>query len=89
MRWYNILEEVAEYQGYKFEERPFQKKIIDELQDRFEASRDISVPVLIRLPCGYGKTQIGESPFLGEVFTDKWFTRGMTYVLPTLSLIHI
>ena len=86
MNWYNILEKVAECQGYKFEERPFQKKMINELQKRFEESRDLSVPVLIRLPCGYGKTQIGESPFLGEIFTGEWFTRGMIYVLPTRSL---
>jgi len=86
MSWYSLLEKIAECQGYKFEERPLQKKIVNDLQKHFEESKDLSVPVLIRLPCGYGKTQIGESPFLGEVFTEEWFTRGMIYVLPTRSL---
>ncbi|HIE14861.1 TPA: DEAD/DEAH box helicase, partial [Candidatus Bathyarchaeota archaeon] len=86
MNWYNLLERIAECQGDKFEERPLQKEIVGLLQKRFEESKKLSVPIFIRLPCGYGKTQIGESPFLGEVFMEKWYTKGMVYVLPTRSL---
>ncbi len=84
--WYDLLKEIAKRQGYKFDRRPLQEKIIDDLQRHFEEAQDLSVPILIRLPCGYGKTQIGEVVFLGEAFTEKWFTRGMVYTLPTRSL---
>ena len=86
MKWYNILSEITQKQRKSFEERHLQKMVVGELEKRFEASRELQTPVLIRLPCGYGKTQIGESPFLGNIYSENWVTRGLVYVLPTRSL---
>lgn len=85
MDWYDVLKEVARHQGRRFEERPLQRELVNILQRRFEED-ELTVPLLIRLPCGYGKTQVGEAPFLGEAFTGEWITRGMVYTLPTRSL---
>jgi CRISPR-associated helicase Cas3 len=86
MSWYDLLKKVAERQGMVFEERPLQRNVVNDIQRHFEDKVNASIPILLRLPCGYGKTQIGESLFLNEIFYRKWFTRGMVYVLPTRSL---
>jgi len=86
MKWYRILSKITIEQGKPFEERPLQKMIVDELQKRFEELQGRLTPILVRLPCGYGKTQIGESPFLGDIYSENWITRGLVYVLPTRSL---
>lgn len=86
MTWYSILAKVAQEQEKSFEERPLQKIVVNELQKRFEDSQRHLTPILVRLPCGYGKTQIGESPFLGEIYSESWVTRGLVYVLPTRAL---
>jgi len=86
MKWYNILLKITQEQRNPFEERHLQKMVIEELEKRFETSQELQTPVLIRLPCGYGKTQIGESPLLGNIYSENWITRGLVYVLPTRSL---
>jgi CRISPR-associated helicase Cas3 len=89
MSWYRVLEKVAQAKGQPFEERALQRRVVDELQRLFEsieAKPSSSKPILIRLPCGYGKTIIGEAPLLGEAYQGKWITKGLTYVLPTRAL---
>ncbi|MEM2914644.1 MAG: DEAD/DEAH box helicase [Candidatus Bathyarchaeia archaeon] len=88
MSWWNILQKTIAASDGAFEERKLQKDTIAALQNIFE-SLEIKTsihPVLIRLPCGYGKTIIGEAPFIAQSFTGKWLTRGACYVLPTKAL---
>jgi CRISPR/Cas system-associated endonuclease/helicase Cas3 len=88
MSWWNIAKEMLSGIG-RFEERTIQEQAIDGLQHLFEglSSRSDSVPpVLVRLPCGYGKTIIGELPFIAQFRTGNWLTRGACYVLPTRAL---
>jgi CRISPR-associated endonuclease/helicase Cas3 len=68
--------------------REFQKKAIEmffaEVFDKINPK-----PLLIRLPTGYGKTVVGETPLVYQVVNDDWsFSRGLTYVLPTRALTH-
>jgi len=88
MSWWDIAKEVLSKAG-KFEERTIQKQAIDGLQHLFEnlpTKSDHVPPVLIRLPCGYGKTIIGELPLIAQSKTGNWFTRGACYALPTKAL---
>jgi CRISPR-associated endonuclease/helicase Cas3 len=46
-------------------------------------------PLLIRLPCGYGKTESVTLPFLNQAMTNKWsLAPRMIYVLPTRALCN-
>jgi CRISPR-associated endonuclease/helicase Cas3 len=46
-------------------------------------------PLIIRLPCGYGKTESVVLPFLNQAMTNKWsLSPRMIYVLPTRSLCN-
>jgi len=88
MNWWDIAKETLGRTG-RFEQRILQKQAIERLQHLFEdlPSRSGSVPpILIRLPCGYGKTIIGELPFIAQLKTENWLTRGACYVLPTRAL---
>jgi len=88
MSWCAIVENLLTTVG-KFEERKLQKEAVKRLQEEFEnlQCKIGSVPpILIRLPCGYGKTIIGEAPFLAMLKTGNWLTRGACYVLPTRAL---
>jgi len=86
MDWYQLIRKTIELKNLRFEERPLQKRIINYIQEHFENEEKISTPLLVRLPCGYGKTQVGESPFLAELYNNNWVTRGLVYVLPTRAL---
>jgi superfamily II DNA/RNA helicase len=88
LAWWDILRKECSTFG-RFEERRLQKLVVEQLQDLFEdlSSKPGTIsPVLIRLPCGYGKTIIGEVPFIAQLKTGNWVTRGTCYVLPTRSL---
>lgn len=88
MNWWDIAKETLTRTG-KCEERILQKQAVERLQELFESftSRSSNVPpILIRLPCGYGKTIIGEAPFIAQLKTGNWLTRGACYVLPTRAL---
>lgn len=89
MNWWNITKETLSANGCAFEERPLQREVIENLQSHFEglsAKSSAIQPILIRLPCGYGKTIIGEIPFIAQLRTNNWLTRGACYVLPTKAL---
>lgn len=46
-------------------------------------------PLLLRLPCGYGKTESVVVPFLAQAMTNKWsLAPRMIYVLPTRALCN-
>ncbi|TAL72005.1 MAG: CRISPR-associated helicase Cas3' [Bacteroidetes bacterium] len=46
-------------------------------------------PLLLRLPCGYGKTESVVIPFLTQAITGKWsLAPRMIYVLPTRALCN-
>ena len=46
-------------------------------------------PLLLRLPCGYGKTESVVLPFLSQAITGKWsLAPRMIYVLPTRALCN-
>lgn len=46
-------------------------------------------PLLLRLPCGYGKTESAVIPFLAQATTGKWsLASRMIYVLPTRALCN-
>ena len=46
-------------------------------------------PLLLRLPCGYGKTESAVLPFLSQAITGKWsLAPRMIYVLPTRALCN-
>jgi CRISPR-associated endonuclease/helicase Cas3 len=46
-------------------------------------------PLLLRLPCGYGKTESVVIPFLTQTITGKWsLAPRMIYVLPTRALCN-
>jgi len=88
MNWCDILEKTLSITE-KFEKRELQKQAVEGLQELFEGfpSKIAAVPpILIRLPCGYGKTIIGEAPFIAQLKTGNWLTRGACYVLPTRAL---
>jgi CRISPR-associated endonuclease/helicase Cas3 len=88
MNWWDILEKTLSITG-KFEERKLQKQAVERLQEFFEGFSSkftAGQPILIRLPCGYGKTIIGEIPFIAQLETENWLTRGACYVLPTRAL---
>lgn len=88
MSWWNILQRTNAATGKVLEERKLQKETIAELQITFEnlETKSNTPPVLIRLPCGYGKTLIGEAPYIAQSVTGNWLTRGACYVLPTRAL---
>jgi CRISPR-associated endonuclease/helicase Cas3 len=68
--------------------REFQKKAVETFF--IEVFNEMKPkPLLVRLPTGYGKTVIGESPLVYQAINDDWsFSRGLTYVLPTRALTH-
>ncbi|MEM3712491.1 MAG: DEAD/DEAH box helicase [Thermoproteota archaeon] len=86
LNWWTIIKQVIEQSGKPFEERKLQKKVIDKLQDLYENGSLITQPILVELPCGYGKTIIGEVPFIAQLKTKNWITRGACYILPTRAL---
>jgi len=90
LSWWNILQRTIAATGKVLEERKLQKETIAELQITFEnlETKPNTPPVLIRLPCGYGKTLIGEAPFIAQSITENWLTRGACYVLPTKALTN-
>ncbi|GFO96999.1 CriSPR-associated helicase Cas3 [groundwater metagenome] len=46
-------------------------------------------PLLLRLPCGYGKTESVVMPFLNQAISNKWtLAPRMIYVLPTRALCN-
>ena len=46
-------------------------------------------PLLIRLPCGYGKTESVVLPFLNQAMTNRWLLAPrMIYILPTRALCN-
>ncbi len=50
---------------------------------------DLQNPLLLRLPCGYGKTESVVLPFLSQMITDKWqLAPRLIYVLPTRALCN-
>ncbi|MEM2930748.1 MAG: DEAD/DEAH box helicase [Thermoproteota archaeon] len=87
--WWTIIEQIIRQSGKTLEERKLQKEVIEKLQNLFEgfsSKPSLVRPVLVRLPCGYGKTIIGETPFIAQSTTKNWMTRGTCYVLPTRAL---
>lgn len=87
--WWTIIEQIIRQSGKTFEERKLQKEVVEKLQNLFEdfsSKPSLVRPVLVRLPCGYGKTIIGETPFIAQSTTKNWMTRGACYVLPTRAL---
>ncbi len=62
-----------------------QDEIFDVLS-RWNASKN---PLLLRLPCGYGKTESVVVPFLNQAISNKWrLAPRMIYVLPTRALCN-
>jgi len=56
------------------------------LLSNWDASQN---PLLLRLPCGYGKTESVVVPFLAQAMTNKWsLAPRMIYVLPTRALCN-
>jgi CRISPR-associated endonuclease/helicase Cas3 len=46
-------------------------------------------PLVLRLPCGYGKTESVVIPFLSQAFSGKWsLAPRLIYVLPTRALCN-
>lgn len=46
-------------------------------------------PLVLKLPCGYGKTESVVIPYLAQAFTDKWsLAPRLIYVLPTRALCN-
>lgn len=68
-----------------FSPTPEQLKTFDAL-----TNLDISKnPLLLRLPCGYGKTESVIIPFLLQALTNKWtIAPRIIYVLPTRALCN-
>ena len=88
MNWWLAVTEAIEKAGRKVATRQIQRDVILKLEEAFESlksGRGIK-PLLIRLPCGYGKTLIGEAPYLAQLRTGEWLTRGLVYTLPTRAL---
>lgn len=53
---------------------------------KWETSKN---PLLIRLPCGYGKTESVVIPFLSQAITNEWsLAPRLIYVLPTRALCN-
>jgi CRISPR-associated endonuclease/helicase Cas3 len=68
--------------------REFQKKAIETFFSEV-LNKVKPKPLFVRLPTGYGKTIIGESPLVYQAINDDWsISRGLTYVLPTRALTH-
>lgn len=68
-----------------FSPTPEQIEVFDALSN-WTASLN---PLLLRLPCGYGKTESVVLPFLAQAIADKWsLAPRMIYVLPTRALCN-
>ena len=62
-----------------------QKEVFDALTN-WDAARN---PLLLRLPCGYGKTEAVVIPFLSQAINNKWtLAPRLIYVLPTRALCN-
>jgi len=69
----------------RFKLRSWQHKAIETIMNEFLSPRPS--PILLTLPCGYGKTVVGEGPMLLQAAMDDWsIARGLTYVLPLRAL---
>ncbi|MBW1716486.1 MAG: CRISPR-associated helicase Cas3' [Deltaproteobacteria bacterium] len=57
---------------------------------KFLFSGDISKnPLIIRLPCGYGKTEAVVIPYLAQILENRWLLAPrLIYVLPTRALCN-
>jgi CRISPR/Cas system-associated endonuclease/helicase Cas3 len=88
LNWWTIIEQIIRESEKTLKERKLQKEVIERIQNLFESfpSGSSVPPILVRLPCGYGKTIIGEGPFIAQLKTKNWMTRGACYVLPTRAL---
>jgi CRISPR-associated endonuclease/helicase Cas3 len=68
-----------------FSPNPEQVKVFNTLIN-FDISKN---PLLLRLPCGYGKTESVVVPFLSQAITGKWaIAPRLIYVLPTRALCN-
>ncbi len=68
-----------------FSPNPEQAEVFDALIN-LDISRN---PLLLRLPCGYGKTESVVIPFLAQARTNKWaIAPRLIYVLPTRALCN-
>lgn len=64
---------------------PEQARIFDMLKNWGESSN----PLLVRLPCGYGKTESVIVPFLAQALSKLWtLAPRLIYVLPTRALCN-
>jgi CRISPR-associated endonuclease/helicase Cas3 len=60
-----------------------------EQKEIFSALSEDDQPLLIRLPCGYGKTEAVVVPFLAQALKDEWrIAPRLIYVLPTKALCN-
>ncbi|MEM3743993.1 MAG: DEAD/DEAH box helicase [Nitrososphaerales archaeon] len=79
---------MAKKAGREVATRRAQQSVISKLEEMFvelKTGRGAK-PLLVRLPCGYGKTLIGEAPYVAQLYSDEWLTRGLVYTLPTRAL---
>ena len=68
-----------------FSPNPEQVKTFDTLIN-LDTSKN---PLILRLPCGYGKTESVVIPFLSQAITNKWsIAPRLIYVLPTRALCN-
>lgn len=68
-----------------FSPYPEQVEVFNALTN-FDISKN---PLVLRLPCGYGKTESVVIPFLVQAITDIWsLAPRMIYVLPTRALCN-
>jgi CRISPR-associated endonuclease/helicase Cas3 len=57
--------------------------------ERFLDNLDRKMIMLVRLPCGYGKTRIGFVPFIAQAVDEHWIIAPrLIYVLPMRSLVN-
>ncbi len=76
----NIYKDICD-----FSPSPEQIEVFDALSN-WSASQ---YPLLLRLPCGYGKTESVVIPFLAQAITNKWsLAPRLIYVLPTRALCN-
>ncbi|MEW6587161.1 MAG: DEAD/DEAH box helicase, partial [Nitrospirota bacterium] len=69
----------------EFPSNPEQVAVFNVLAD-LDISRN---PVLLRFPCGYGKTESVVIPFLSQAIANEWsLAPRMIYVLPTRALCN-
>jgi CRISPR-associated endonuclease/helicase Cas3 len=76
---------VSWLEGYSKERaRPSQVAAIHEVINRFQKE---NTPIFLTLPTGYGKTMIGLSPYMYQLYTNQFdISSWLCYVLPTRSM---